>query len=95
MKSSFPPFVAAAAALVATLPVPVLAAEAAPAAGETAWLLGPFGFWWLLGVAGASLALWQAWQFYGWMERQDPGTQRMIDIAGYVRTGADAYLKQQ
>ena len=95
MKSSLPPFLPAAAALVATLPVPVLAAEASPAAGETLWLLGPFGFWWLLGVAGASLALWQAWQFYGWMERQDPGTQRMIDIAGYVRTGADAYLKQQ
>ncbi|NBU40442.1 MAG: hypothetical protein EBS51_06450, partial [Planctomycetia bacterium] len=95
VKSSLPPFLPAAAALVATLPVPVLAAEASPAAGETLWLLGPFGFWWLLGVAGASLALWQAWQFYGWMERQDPGTQRMIDIAGYVRTGADAYLKQQ
>jgi inorganic pyrophosphatase/K(+)-stimulated pyrophosphate-energized sodium pump len=95
VKSSFPPFAAAVAAIVATLPVPVLAAEAAPAAGETLWLLGPFGFWWLLGVVGSVLALWQAWQFYGWMERQDPGTQRMIDIAGYVRTGADAYLKQQ
>ena len=57
MKSSFPPLVAAAAALVVTLPVPVLAADAAPATGETVWLLGPFGFWWLLGVAGASLAI--------------------------------------
>ncbi|NCA11158.1 hypothetical protein EBR56_05010, partial [bacterium] len=29
------------------------------------------------------------------MEAQPAGSQKMIDIAGYVRTGADAYLKQQ
>ncbi|HBB74362.1 MAG TPA: hypothetical protein DC048_07920, partial [Planctomycetaceae bacterium] len=58
VKSSCTPIVAVAAALVAMLPLPVLAAEADPAAAETLWLLGPFGFWWLLGVAGAALALW-------------------------------------
>jgi hypothetical protein len=52
-------------------------------------------FWWLLGVGGSALALFQAWQFFQWMEAQPAGTQKMIDIAGYVRTGADAYLKQQ
>ncbi|MFM8578328.1 MAG: sodium/proton-translocating pyrophosphatase, partial [Planctomycetaceae bacterium] len=52
-------------------------------------------FWWLLGVVGAAIALFQAWQFFQWMEAQPAGTQKMIDIAGYVRTGADAYLKQQ
>jgi len=52
-------------------------------------------FWWLVGVGGALLALFQAWQFFQWMEAQPAGTQKMIDIAGYVRTGADAYLKQQ
>jgi inorganic pyrophosphatase/K(+)-stimulated pyrophosphate-energized sodium pump len=52
-------------------------------------------FWWLVGVGGAALALFQAWQFFQWMEAQPAGTQKMIDIAGYVRTGADAYLKQQ
>jgi inorganic pyrophosphatase/K(+)-stimulated pyrophosphate-energized sodium pump len=52
-------------------------------------------FWWLVGMASASLALFQAWQFFQWMEAQPAGTQKMIDIAGYVRTGADAYLKQQ
>ncbi len=52
-------------------------------------------FWWLVGVGGAVLALFQAWQFFQWMEAQPAGTQKMIDIAGYVRTGADAYLKQQ
>jgi len=52
-------------------------------------------FWWLVGVGGSALALFQAWQFFKWMEAQPAGTQKMIEIAGYVRTGADAYLKQQ
>jgi len=51
--------------------------------------------WWLVGVGGAALALYKAWDFFQWMEIQPAGTQRMIEIAGYVRTGADAYLRQQ
>ncbi|MFM9059598.1 MAG: sodium/proton-translocating pyrophosphatase, partial [Planctomycetaceae bacterium] len=51
--------------------------------------------WWLVGVGGAALALLQARRFYQWMEAQPAGTPRMIEIAGYVRTGADAYLRQQ
>ncbi|MFN7813056.1 MAG: sodium-translocating pyrophosphatase, partial [Planctomycetia bacterium] len=46
-------------------------------------------------MASSALALFQAWQFFKWMEAQPAGTQKMIDIAGYVRTGADAYLRQQ
>jgi len=73
----------------------VAVAAAEPATDERAWLFGPYGFWWLVGIAGASLALYQAWQFFKWMEVQPAGTPRMIEIAGYVRTGADAYLRQQ
>ena len=73
----------------------VAVAAAEPAANERVWLFGPYGFWWLVGVGGASLALYQAWQFFKWMEAQPAGTPRMIEIAGYVRTGADAYLRQQ
>jgi inorganic pyrophosphatase/K(+)-stimulated pyrophosphate-energized sodium pump len=51
--------------------------------------------WWLVAMASSALALFQAWQFFKWMEAQPAGTQKMIDIAGYVRTGADAYLRQQ
>ena len=51
--------------------------------------------WWLVGMGGSALALFQAWQFFKWMEAQPAGTEKMIEIAGYVRTGADAYLKQQ
>ena len=76
----------------AFLPSIALAGEAA---SETMWLIGPYGFWWAVCVAGAVLALYQAWQFFQWMESQPAGSPEMIKIAGYVRTGADAYLRQQ
>ncbi len=76
----------------ALLPSIALAGEEA---SETMWLIGPYGFWWAVGVAGAVLALYQAWQFFQWMEAQPAGSPEMIKIAGYVRTGADAYLRQQ
>lgn len=75
----------------ALMPQVALAAEEI----EQRWLFGWFGLWWALCVAGAVLALYQANQFFIWMKSQDPGTPKMIEIAGYVRTGADAYLKQQ
>jgi inorganic pyrophosphatase/K(+)-stimulated pyrophosphate-energized sodium pump len=52
-------------------------------------------FWWCVGVGGATLALWQAWQFFTWMESQPAGTPKMIEIAEDVRKGAYAYLRQQ
>ncbi len=84
----------AAACSVFLLPLVAWASDAAEAAPQ-AWFFGPYGFWWLVGTAGSVLALFQAWQFFKWMEAQPAGSQKMIDIAGYVRTGADAYLKQQ
>ena len=88
-------FAAGAAACFAVfVPLVAHASEGADAASQ-AWFFGPYGFWWLLGTAGSLLALAQAWQFFKWMEAQPAGSQKMIDIAGYVRTGADAYLKQQ
>ena len=51
--------------------------------------------WWCVGVGGATLALWQAWQFFSWMEAQPAGTPKMIEIAEDVRKGAYAYLRQQ
>jgi K(+)-stimulated pyrophosphate-energized sodium pump len=93
VKSTTSSLAVLAAAALASCPVLALASDGSEA--TTAWILGPYGFWWALGVAGAVLALWQAWQFFQWMEGQPAGSQKMIDIAGYVRTGADAYLKQQ
>jgi K(+)-stimulated pyrophosphate-energized sodium pump len=72
---------------------------AAQAEGETAKAAGldPYmvlSFW---GVAfvGSIAALIQAFVFYGQMKASDEGTPRMIEIAGYVREGAAAYLRQQ
>jgi K(+)-stimulated pyrophosphate-energized sodium pump len=89
-------FIAAGAAVCSVLlaAATASASEAADAASQ-AWFFGPYGFWWLVGTGGSVLALFQAWQFFKWMEAQPAGSQKMIDIAGYVRTGADAYLKQQ
>ena len=61
----------------------------------TVSIFGAYGFFWLLGLACACLALYKAWDFFKWMEAQSPGTPRMQEIAGFVRTGADAYLQQQ
>ena len=53
-----------------------------------------FVFWGIMFVA-ALAALVQAFLFYKAMVASDPGTARMIEIAGYVKTGANAYLRQQ
>jgi len=82
-----------AAVTVAAAGLPGIALAAGVARSES--FFGAYGFFWLLGLAGACLALYKAWDFYKWMEAQSPGTERMSEIAGYVRTGADAYLRQQ
>ena len=50
---------------------------------------------WGLALIGSIAALVQAMAFYKWMAASDPGTKKMQEIAGYVRTGAYAYLYQQ
>jgi K(+)-stimulated pyrophosphate-energized sodium pump len=86
---------ALAAALVVTALVGCSGAPVNPEAPPSGFANMFYVLWWLVGVGGAALALFQARQFFQWMEVQPAGTQKMIDIAGYVRTGADAYLKQQ
>jgi K(+)-stimulated pyrophosphate-energized sodium pump len=49
---------------------------------------------WIVPVS-ALLALLFAWIFYKSMKAQDEGTDRMKEIAEYVREGAMAYLKRQ
>ena len=50
---------------------------------------------WLICFSGAVTALYQAWKFFKEMMVADEGNERMAEIAGYVREGANAYLKQQ
>ena len=49
---------------------------------------------WLVPVASV-VALGMAWFFFSHMMKEDEGTPRMREIAGHVRKGAMAYLKQQ
>jgi H(+)-translocating pyrophosphatase len=81
------------AATVVAAAFPAIASAADEVTTES--IFGAYGFFWLLGLACACLALYKAWDFFKWMEAQSPGTPRMQEIAGYVRTGADAYLRQQ
>jgi len=50
---------------------------------------------WYLAPLGATMALAFALIFFYQVKAQNPGTPRMIEIAGYVREGAFAYLRQQ
>jgi inorganic pyrophosphatase/K(+)-stimulated pyrophosphate-energized sodium pump len=50
---------------------------------------------WVISLAGSLAALYFAYQFFKSMMAADEGNPRMVEIAGYVRQGANAYLKQQ
>ncbi len=53
----------------------------------------PLVFWLVPFASVCALAM--AWYFFKYMMKEDEGTVRMKEIAGYVRIGAMAYLKQQ
>ncbi len=91
---SRPSFSFVAAATAAAVSFPAIASASEDVADRVS-MFGAYGVFWLLALAGACLALYKAWDFFKWMESQSPGTPEMVKIAGYVRTGADAYLHQQ
>jgi len=49
----------------------------------------------ILGVVGGLLALAFAWYKAQWIDRQDPGTERMQEIGAAVREGAMAFLSRE
>ncbi len=50
---------------------------------------------WGVAFVGSIVALVFAYKFFRTMLQADEGNERMVEIAGYVRDGANAYLKQQ
>ena len=56
--------------------------------------MSPQTLFWIV-PAASLVALAFAAKFYFGMKKADEGTDRMKEIAGYVREGAMAYLKQQ
>jgi K(+)-stimulated pyrophosphate-energized sodium pump len=71
------------------------AAQPTEGIAERVGIFSSFGLAWLLCVMASVAALLQAFFFFRWMKASDPGTPRMIEIAGYVKEGANAYLRQQ
>lgn len=51
-------------------------------------------YFWLV-PTGSAIALLSAWYFYRGVMQKDEGTDRMKQIAGFVRLGAYAYLRRQ
>ena len=51
--------------------------------------------WWYICPAASVAALLMAWFFYRFIMKAPAGTERMQEIAGYVREGAYAYLRRQ
>ena len=76
-------------------PEPVAAAEAAAELGAVTGLSGALEYLIWLPPVAAILALVIAFLFYKKVVAADEGTDLMKEIAGYVRTGARAYLKSQ
>lgn len=64
-------------------------------AGQKVSFFSFYGFLWLIALAGSIAALVYARKFYLEMMQADEGNEEMINIAGAVREGADAYLWQQ
>ena len=50
---------------------------------------------WALALGASIVALAQAYAFYKTMMAADPGNAKMVEIAGFVREGANVYLYQQ
>ncbi len=77
-----------------------LDSSARPAAGGVAGLAAPAATakippLWYTAPIGAVLALIFAYILYRQVKQANPGTRKMQEIAGYVTTGAYAYLKRQ
>ena len=81
--------------LLASAAIPFMTPLLAHAAGEEGSGEGTYVAIWVLALVASIVALVQAYFFFKKMMTADEGTPRMVEIAGYVREGADAYLKQQ
>ena len=79
------------------LPRLAQAAEGGDAPAAAVASSAPWGLWgaWGVGLAGALAALYFAFHFYRRVMAESEGEDKMVEIAGHVRAGANAYLKRQ
>ena len=85
----------AASLLLAVAGLPSQIAGASEGAGGTGVNESMVLVVWLLAFVGSVVALVQAWFFFKQVMEADEGNERMVQIAGYVRAGANTYLRQQ
>jgi len=69
--------------------------ETFPFSGFAVIMKDRFDVLWLVAPVGALLGLLFAYLFYRQVMKESEGTEQMARIAGYVRSGAYAYLKRQ
>ncbi len=82
--------------LLTLMAIPAVAmAQGTPAGAGTGVQLTTVWLAWGVAFIASIVALVQAWMFFKSMMEADEGSPRMIEIAGYVRTGANTYLRQQ
>ena len=50
--------------------------------------------WLIVGIAGGAISIAVAVYLYFWVLRQDPGSEKAQQVAGWIRSGANTYLKR-
>jgi K(+)-stimulated pyrophosphate-energized sodium pump len=94
-RSIVRPLAISSLALLSQLTSPVLAIAAEEGGLPDGFDHTPVVIGWAVSLTGALLALFFARRFFQWVVDQDEGDSEMVRIAEFVRSGADAYLRQQ
>ena len=50
--------------------------------------------WLIVGIVSGFISVGAALAIYFWVVRQDPGSERARQVAGWIRDGAASYLKR-
>ncbi|HOG58043.1 MAG TPA: sodium-translocating pyrophosphatase [Anaerolineaceae bacterium] len=53
-----------------------------------------YQIWLIVGIAGGAISIAVAVYLYFWVLRQDPGSEKAQQVAGWIRSGANTYLKR-
>ena len=53
-----------------------------------------YQIWLIVGIAGGLISIAVAVYLYFWVLRQDPGSEKAQQVAGWIRSGANTYLKR-
>ncbi|HNY84426.1 MAG TPA: sodium/proton-translocating pyrophosphatase, partial [Anaerolineaceae bacterium] len=57
-------------------------------------IIGNLNAWLVVGILAGLASVGMAVYIYFWVIKQDPGSERAREVAGWIRSGANAYLKK-